>query len=106
MYSEADSECGRREKGHWEIVRDSVCALTWCKRDSWLEFDPDKDRKQISMSVLESSVDERRLLVLQMTKNRNYSSFAGFSLLDYPPLVIIARQFPLGRSPLCCLWSE
>lgn len=26
MYSEADSECDRREKGHWEIVRDSVCA--------------------------------------------------------------------------------
>lgn len=68
MYSEADSECDRREKGHWEIERDSVCVLTWCKRDSWLEFDPDKDRKQISMSVLECSVDECRLLVLQMRK--------------------------------------
>lgn len=68
MYSEADSECDRREKGHWEIARDSVCVLTWCKRDSWLEFDPDKDRKQISMSALECSVDECRLLVLQMKK--------------------------------------
>lgn len=42
-------KCDRREKGHWEIERVyiyvRVRVLTWLKRDSWRELDPDKDRK-------------------------------------------------------------